>query len=264
MRRAPPPPVSALARWSLRVASTAALVALIAVAGVWLARLAPAQALVVALSACAGALLALALAAGAAAAIWRDGLRGAGSAAMAALLAIAILAYPAALAARALTLPRLNGASTDPIDPPRYAETPEGLSLRAGRLPPAYPALFAPLQRDAYPDVQPLLIDADLLEATELAKAAALAIGLEPVVTLAPGAEIAGEARIEAIDRSPLLRLEDAVVVRLRETRSGEGAAGETRIDMRSTSLIGAHDLGVNAARIVRFMDALTRLAEAR
>src|ERR1700730_5680790 len=49
---------------------------------------------------------------------------------------------------------------------------------------------------------------------------------------------------IEAIARTPILGFRDDVVVRVRPTSDG------ARIDVRSASRYGRHDLGTNAARV--------------
>jgi uncharacterized protein (DUF1499 family) len=48
-------------------------------------------------------------------------------------------------------------------------------------------------------------------------------------------------------------------VIRLRPN-----GPGETRIDIRSRSRIGRHDLGVNAARVTRIIEEISRLAAAQ
>ena len=64
-----------------------------------------------------------------------------------------------------------------------------------------------------------------------------------------------GAGRLEAVDRTVRLRLPDDVTVRIRPRADG------TRIDVRSASRIGRHDLGANAARIRRFLEELSNLA---
>ena len=52
------------------------------------------------------------------------------------------------------------------------------------------------------------------------------------------------EGRIEAVARTPIMGFRDDVVIRVRPAPDG------ARIDMRSASRYGRHDLGTNAARI--------------
>ena len=60
--------------------------------------------------------------------------------------------------------------------------------------------------------------------------------------------------RIEASDSTFWFGFKDDVAVRL---RSADGAPGATTVDVRSISRFGIGDLGVNAARIRRFLDRL-------
>ena len=64
-----------------------------------------------------------------------------------------------------------------------------------------------------------------------------------------------GLGRLDAVDRTFLLRLADDITVRIRPRADG------ARIDVRSASRIGRHDLGANAARIRRFLEELSNLA---
>ena len=67
---------------------------------------------------------------------------------------------------------------------------------------------------------------------------------LPPVDTRAPPEPAPRDGFIEAIARTPILGFRDDVVVRVRPTSDG------TRIDVRSASRYGRHDLGTNAARV--------------
>ncbi len=63
---------------------------------------------------------------------------------------------------------------------------------------------------------------------------------------------------IEAVATSPLMRFRDDVLIRL--TRTSEV---ETRIDIRSASRLGKHDLGANARRVLALIEAIARLSRA-
>src|SRR5579864_2924658 len=67
---------------------------------------------------------------------------------------------------------------------------------------------------------------------------------LRPLDTRAPPGPAPRDGFIEAIARTPILGFRDDVVVRVRSTSDG------TRIDVRSASRYGRHDLGTNAARV--------------
>ena len=141
--------------------------------------------------------------------------------------------------------PSIHDITTDPDDPPAFMAL---LGRRAGRWvsPPEYDGPKAAAeQRRAYPDIQPLILNAPLTQAFEAAAAAARAMGWETV----EADRAAG--RIEAIATTRLMRFKDDVVVRLR------GDVGGVRVDVRSKSRVGRGDLGTNARRIRRFLAAL-------
>jgi uncharacterized protein (DUF1499 family) len=69
-----------------------------------------------------------------------------------------------------------------------------------------------------------------------------------------PGGRV-GLGRIEAIDRTFLLRMPDDITVRIRPRADG------ARIDVRSASRLGTHDLGQNAQRIRAYLDEVSNLA---
>jgi hypothetical protein len=254
MRPPPPLPVSALARWSRRLGAAAAGIALLAIAGAQLGRISASEALTGLGGSFAFATLALVLGAGALGVIWRHAYRGLGLALSGMLLALLVLAYPAYALALSLLTPPINDITTDVETPPAFL----GDASPAAPLRP-YQKLFAAEQRAAYPAVQPLVIDVGVNEAFDLAAEALKGLGLEQSSERSPGFDETGEGYIEAEEASLLLRLTDDVVIRLRPN-----GADETRIDIRSRSRIGRHDLGVNAGRVTRIIDEITRLAAAQ
>jgi uncharacterized protein (DUF1499 family) len=110
------------------------------------------------------------------------------------------------------------------------------------------------LQREAYLQIAPLTLDLPPEEAFELVRRAAANQGWQIIEAVKPGGRI-GLGRLEAVDRSLLLRLPDDITVRIRPRADG------TRIDIRSASRIGSHDLGTNARRIRSFLEELSNLA---
>jgi uncharacterized protein (DUF1499 family) len=62
---------------------------------------------------------------------------------------------------------------------------------------------------------------------------------------------------IEAVARTPILGFRDDVVVRVRPTVDG------ARIDVRSASRYGRHDLGTNAKRVRSLIDDIDDLLSA-
>jgi uncharacterized protein (DUF1499 family) len=189
------------------------------------------------------ALLAVLLALAAFVRIWTEGRRGVGPAAKGLVLALLILAYPGFYLLRGLTLPILNDVSTDIDDPPAFSRSRAALEARGGRLPPDPARATRLAQRAAYPQV-----------AFELARRAAANRGWQVIETVRPGGRV-GLGRIEAVDRTFLLRLPDDVTVRIRPRVDG------SRIDARSASRLGSHDLGQNARRIRAFLEEVSNLA---
>ena len=172
--------------------------------------------------------------------IWRQGLAGLGRAIGALLLGLALLAYPAYLGYRALTLPALADISTDPANPPRFIalaqQRPPGRSEYPG-------PTAAERQRSAYPDLAPLVEEIDPQTAYRTALGIALKRKWQLIDAHPPGTP-RREGTIEMVARSPIMGFRDDVVIRVTPGREG------TRIDVRSASRYGTHDFGANAARI--------------
>lgn len=150
---------------------------------------------------------------------------------------LALLYVNAPMLQTLFTKPSINDISTDLADPPSFV---------TADLPP-YPPEFADRQRRGYPEVGPLLLDAPPDTVFEKARDAAIDLGWR-IRAAEPG-----DGRIEAVATTPLLRFKDDVVVRLRAEKNG------TRVDMRSRSRTGNHDLGTNAKRIRTFFERLQR-----
>ena len=240
-------PMSQLATWARRMALfslAAVIVSVIIVRSEWL-DIGPAiTTFVVAL---APSIIAIALAIGALAVIWNDGLRGLGRAFAAIAIAGVLLAYPGYLAYKAYKLPWLYDITTDPIDPPRY-EALARLRPREAN-PITYAGLYAAeQQRAAYPDIEPLDEDAT----PEVAFKAALAVITKRkwiIIDRRPPQAPRREGHIEAVARTLIMGLRDDVVVRVRGGNEG------SRVDVRSSSRFGSFDFGSNAARIRSLMD---------
>jgi hypothetical protein len=258
-RRTIDEPTSQLAVWARRVALFSLAATLIAVIVVRSGALE----IVPALSTLAGALvlavLAILLAVGAALSIWFEGVGGVREAATAFLIGFALIAYPLFLGVRGYRLPAIYDITTDPIDPPRFDAIARLRPRDANPI--AYEGLYAAqLQHEAYSDIEPDVTDSTAEEAYNAAMkviikrkwrivdARAPQSGGPPPVDARgrPTAQAvpARDGYIEAIARTPILGFRDDVVVRIRPT--GDGA----RIDVRSASRYGRHDLGTNASRV--------------
>ena len=167
-----------------------------------------------------------------------------------ALLAVALIAgaaaalIPAGILVNASGVPRIHDISTDTADPPPFVAL---LALRgADASPPGYdgPAA-ATAQRVAYPDLAGLLLNVAPRAAFDRAAAAASASGWQIV------ASDPASGRIEAIATVPWWGFKDDVAVRVKPDGAG------SRIDVRSKSRVGEGDLGVNAARIRAYLARL-------
>lgn len=183
--------------------------------------------------------------------IWRKGYAGAGSAAFGVLLPFIALAWPLTFVPAYLHLPRINDVTTDLASPPRFVALARQRAGEAAAV--GYPAeLFAAEQQKAYPELRTFVIDRPVPEAFELVEEAVrklkwrVAISEPPVIGRGakPGV-------LEATDTTLIAGFTDDVVVRV------EGSVNRARIDVRSASRYGLHDLGANATRVRRFFAEL-------
>lgn len=202
-------------------------------------------------------LLALALALLAFARIWQSGHRGVGMAAGAFLLCALMLAPAGYLGFRLLTLPALADVSTDIDDPPAFSRSRVALDARIGRVPPDVAPDRRRQQRQAYPKAVPIILEVPAETAFEIARKAAVARGWQVLETSRPGGR-SGVGRIEAIARARILRTAEDITIRIRPRADG------SRIDIRSASRLGSHDLGINATRIAAFAEEVELLVDAR
>jgi hypothetical protein len=240
------------------------------------------------------ALLAFAFAAAALTDIWRSGAEGAGEAAAGLVYSLPVLLLLGLVVAASLVYPRLTDVSTDPnvplvlADPAAPETAPDeqrnGLQLQAypDLAPRFYPVPIAEVYAAARDLVEDrgwaLAGEAPPLSMPVAAPAGSLLAAPDPapdakpfrgkrVVTqsrsgatrpapqpppapepAAPPPPVSETATLQAVAATPLFSFADDVVVRLEETSDG------TRVDMRSASRLGAHDLGQNARRIRRFL----------
>jgi uncharacterized protein (DUF1499 family) len=110
------------------------------------------------------------------------------------------------------------------------------------------------MQRASYVQIAPLTLDIGPEEAFAIVRKAADNLGWQVVEAVPPGGR-AGLGRLEAIDRSLVLKIPYDITVRVRPRVDG------TRIDIRSASRFGGHDLGVNASHIREFLEEASNLA---
>jgi uncharacterized protein (DUF1499 family) len=184
---------------------------------------------------------------GALASVWVSGRSGAGYAFLALGVGTALLAYPAYLGAKALTLPEIYDVTTDPYDPPRFEAVARLRTREHNSV--TYSGLATyQLQRGAYPDIEPLDSNATPQQAYDAAFQV-ITKRKWRVVDARPPQANRREGRIEAIALSPIMGLRDDVVIRVR------AAGGGSRVDVRSASRFGSHDFGANASRVVSLLE---------
>lgn len=150
---------------------------------------------------------------------------------------------------KASGVPPIHDISTDLENPPEFVAM---VRLRADAPnPPEYAGEeTANTQRNSYPGIQPLFLDADLQDVMD--QAVLLVLDREWNLV----AINRNEGRIEATEKLAWFGFEDDVVLRFTESDQG------TRVDMRSKSRVGRGDVGVNADRIETFLRDLERSVE--
>jgi uncharacterized protein (DUF1499 family) len=203
------------------------------------------------------ALLTLAMALVGGVMIWNRGLKGSRRILVATLIGLMILATPAWLALKLVSLPRLNDISTDIDDPPSFSRSRAALAARSGHVPVERDRASRQPQREAYQRLTPIITELPPEEGFDTALKAARNLGWQVIEGTVPGGR-SGIGRIDAIATTRVLRFNDDITIRIRPRVDG------SRIDIRSVSRIGQHDLGANAARIQAFSDEIQLLLTAK
>lgn len=144
----------------------------------------------------------------------------------------------------AQSVPPIHDITTDTDDPPVFVDI---APLRADAPNPAEYAgeETAQQQREAYPDLETLTLDADVTRVIDASTAVAEAMDWELI------AVDAGEGRLEATATTQWFGFQDDVVIRVRATDEG------SELDIRSKSRVGRSDVGKNAERIRAFRERL-------
>jgi uncharacterized protein (DUF1499 family) len=243
-------PVSLLASWArnLAVFSAVAVLVSILIVRFGFLEVKPALATFFGALGCAGISILLGFAAFAA--IWQNGSRGMGRTLVAFLIAAVVLAYPAYLAYQYRKLPHIYDITTDAVDPPSF-DALARLRNGEGTNPAVYAGLYsAELQRQAYPDIEPIDLE------TPAQRAYQLALRLVQrrkwvIIDDRPPQPPRMIGHIEAVARTPVMGFREDVAIRV--VPDGE----DSRVDIRSASRYFDSDLGSNAARISKFSDDL-------
>lgn len=160
------------------------------------------------------------------------------------LIGTGVAAVPAWQLMQVRSLPMIHDITTDFVDPPAFEAI---LPLRADAPNPSeyQGEEIARQQREAYPDIQPLLTSTHPAITFDHALATAESLGWDIV------AADAERGLIEATDTTFWFGFQDDVVIRILAEPDG------SRVDVRSKSRVGLSDVGANAARIRRFMERL-------
>lgn len=235
-------------RWSLRIALLSAAVILASALSHRLLGMSTPVALNLFKVGFAGAAAAVLLALVALYMIWRFDARGVLAITGTAVIVTAIFAWPLAYLAQFRSLPQLTDVSTDVRSPPLFE------ALRAVRVAPANPSGYpgstvAQQQAEAYPDIRTVPVNRSVEETFELAyRVASRVFKMQIVAEAPPNAKPGQPGRIEAVDRTLILGFYDDVSIRI------AGDQLRSRIDIRSSSRYGQHDLGRNASRVRKFL----------
>lgn len=174
--------------------------------------------------------------------IWRNGRRGASAAAVTLVLAGLFSLWPAYLLGEAMSSPMLSDVSTDAAEPPAFEGLARARGYGANSLTYAA-AQLAPTQQEAYPDIAPVITPRPLPEAFAIAREVVKKSGLEIAAEEAPSRS-GSAGRIEATETTLIMGFVDDIAVRV------TGDERISRIDIRSQSRYGLHDLGRNALRV--------------
>lgn len=148
---------------------------------------------------------------------------------------------------KARSVPPIHDITTDTQNPPVFDAV---VALRVNAINPleygagASPSELAALQHKAYPEVTTLSSDLVFGDAVARSVEVLSAQGLE-VVNVDPDKGI-----VEAVATTFWFGFKDDVVVRITATPQG------SKVDMRSVSRVGQSDIGANAARIRKFLEA--------
>ena len=250
------PDTSSRSRWSMRLALFAAQLIIVTVLLHRFASLPTPVAINLIVVSLVTAAVALLLSLLAFSQIWHTGARGTGLSLSALLVALMIFAMPLYYLPNLVKLPAINDVTTDLLTPPQFQEIAILRNSDANSV--VYPGdQFITAQAKAYPDISTLTLERSKTDSFDLVHGVIADLGWKIVREQQPS----GKSRtgyIEAIDKSLILGFRDDIVVRIKGNRRF------SRIDMRSASRYGRHDLGTNAKRIREMFSVIkTRIARA-
>ena len=159
------------------------------------------------------------------------------------LVSLGLMLWPLIFLSKYDGLPSINDVTTDMTTRRHSSKSPS--SVRRAPIRSAIPGpAFARKQLAAYPDIKPIEIDRSTDEVFELAVDAAKRLKMEVVHQEAPDISAGRAGLIEIADRTLILGFYDDVAIRV------AGTEQHARVDVRSASRYGEHDLGRNADRV--------------
>ncbi len=205
----------------------------------------------------AGALVSILLALAGLVVTWRKGTPGVSRVMFALVVSLGMLAWPASLVPAFVALPMLNDVTTDVQSPPPFPTLADARAKGRGNTG-TYPRPFAELQAKAYPDIGPFLVDRSVEETYELVVATLQKMKMRIVHEELPNPRAEEPGLVEATDRTLILGFIDDVVMRVSVVDQRR-----SRVDIRSSSRYGRHDLGRNALRVRAIAKELATRIEA-
>jgi uncharacterized protein (DUF1499 family) len=153
-----------------------------------------------------------------------------------------VLAVVVVIGPERINSPMIHDISTDTENPPQFREAYTLRTVAHNSLDYAGESLAA-IQRQAYPDIKPIITDLSRFDALQEATQVVKDLRWEFVNVDYE------EGIIEAYDTSQLFGFVDDIVIRVQNQGPG------SRIDIRSVSRLGNADLGANALRIRHFIN---------
>ncbi len=205
----------------------------------------------------AGVALAILLALAAFVTIWRRGTPGVSRAVFGLAVSFALLAWPASLIPVYRSLPEINDVTTDTQSPPPFPVLSKIRKEVQANSATYQAAKFAEAQHKAYPDIGPLMVDRSVEETYEIVVATLQRMKMRIVNEELPNPRSGQPGLVEATDLTQIMGFHDDVVMRV------TGDQRRTRVDVRSASRYGRHDLGRNALRVRTVVKELAARIEA-
>ena len=233
---------SNLAKWGLRLSIFAACLIIITILLHRFAAQSSAVALNLIKIGFFTAAIALSLSLIAAMITWNNHIAGFGRAVVASVLSLSLLAWPISQLPKFLWQPAVYDISTDLTAPPQFNAIAKQRQFGANKTHfQIHQGQMA--QEKLFPDIRPLIAQKSTEESFDLIRETIAKKGWEIIAETPPiiGQE---DGIIEAIERSYLVSLPDDIIIRI------TGGKTRSRIDIRSASRYGHHDLGRNIKRI--------------